>query len=264
MNSISNKNNYNIKSVMRAFKIIDLITASDRPLTIQEVSKSLEINTNMAFRLLSSLVASGYVTREDQSSKYSISLKSLQLSHNALVSLEIRKITMPYLELLWNRYPKANVNMAVNYFGQILEVDHLDSIHLPRTYFTPGKALPFHCTALGKMLSSELDEEQLNKLISKNGLKSFTSNTITDSETLKKELEKIRREQIARDRNEYILKDNCNAAPIRNREGNIIAAISLSAFENYMSVKEIEDTIPAIQETVRKISYMTGYNDRVI
>jgi DNA-binding IclR family transcriptional regulator len=109
-----------------------------------------------------------------------------------------------------------------------------------------------------------MDGSQLDDLIAKKGLKSFTSKTIVDPSELKMELEKVRLDQVARDRNEYILKDNCNAAPIRDRTGKIIAAISLSAFENYMSVQEIEDTIPAVQETARKISYMAGYHDGLI
>lgn len=251
---------YNIKAVMRCFQILDLAAASEHPLTIQNVCESLEINTNMAFRLLASLVASGYMVKDDHSGHYATSLKALQLSRNALVSLEIRKLTMPYLELLWNQYPKSNINMGVFNLDEILVVDRIDSLSLPRTYFTPGKALPFHCTGLGKVLTCEMPEEQLDELIAKKGLKSFTSRTITDSARLKDELKQVKADQIARDRNEYILKDNCNAAPIRGRDGRIIAAISLSAFENYMSIGEIEDTIPAVQDTARKISYMAGYH----
>lgn len=260
----NNSDKYNIKSVMRCFQILDLAASREHPLSIQDVCDSLDINTNMAFRLLASLVASGYMVKDDHSGQYATSLKSLQLSRNALVSLEIRKLTMPYLELLWNQYPKANINMGVFNLDEILVVDRIDSLNLPRTYFTPGKALPFHCTGLGKMLTCEMDDSQLDDLIAKKGLKSFTSKTIVDPSDLKKELDKVRLDQAARDRNEYILKDNCNAAPIRDRTGKIIAAISLSAFENYMSVQEIEDTIPAVQETARKISYMAGYHDGLI
>jgi len=255
---------YNIKSVMRCFQILDLAAASDHPISIQDVCEALDTNTNMAFRLLASLVSSGYMVKDENSGLYATSLKTLQLSRNALVSLEIRKLTMPYLELLWNQYPKANINMGVFHLDEILVVDRIDSLNLPRTYFTPGKALPFHCTGLGKMLTCEMDGNQLDELIAKKGLKSFTSKTITEPNILKEELGRVRLDQVARDRNEYVLKDNCNAAPIRDRTGRIIAAISISAFENYMSVQEIEDTIPAIQETARKISFMAGYHDNLI
>ena len=255
---------YQIKSVMRCFQILDLTTSSNHPISIQNVCDALDININMAFRLLASLVASGYMVKDERSGLYSTSLKTLQLSRNALVSLEIRKLTMPHLELLWNQYPKANINMGVFNLDEILVLDRIDSLNLPRTYFTPGKALPFHCTGLGKMLTCEMEESQLDNLIEKKGLKGFTTMTITDPSKLKEELHQVKEDQVARDRNEYILKDNCNAAPIRDQSGKIIAAISLSAFENYMSVEEIENTIPTVQETARKISYMAGCQDMIM
>ncbi len=263
MGSTTDKDNdkYSIKTVRRCFQILDLAASSSRPLSIQDICTDLDVNPNMAFRLLSSVVSAGYMTKDETTGQYATSLKSLQLARNALLSLDIRKLTMPYMEMLWSQYPKANLNMAVYYAGEVLTVDRIDSLSIPRTYFTPGKALPFHCTALGKVLTCELPEAELDSLLAGHELKSFTARTITDPVSLKQELQKVRREQVARDRNEYLLNDNCNAVPIRDRTGRIVAAISLSAFENYLSVDEVESTIPALQETARKISYMAGYHD---
>jgi DNA-binding IclR family transcriptional regulator len=171
---------------------------------------------------------------------------------------------MPYMELLWNQYPKANLNMAVFYDEEILVIDRIDSQDIPRTYFTPGKTVPFHCTGLGKVLTCELDEAELDDLIARKGLKSFTEKTITQADALKRELAGVRADQLARDREEYILKDNCNAVPIRNGDGNIIAAVSLTAFETYMPVEEIEATIPALRNTAQRISYLAGFHDGML
>jgi len=252
---------YNIKTISRCFQILDLASTSPRPVTIQDVCTGIGVNTNMAFRLLASVVNAGYMVKDEVSGHYTVSLKALQLSRNAILSLEIRKITMPYLELLWHKYPKANINMAVYYQGEILVVDRIDSVSIPRTYFTPGKTLPFHCTGLGKMLTCELPEGDIDELIRNNELKSFTAQTITAPDAVKAELGKTKRQQLARDRNEYLQNDNCNAVPIRDGTGKIIAAISLSAFESYMTVEEVEGTIPDIQETARKISFMAGFHD---
>jgi DNA-binding IclR family transcriptional regulator len=177
------------------------------------------------------------------------------------LSLDIRKLTMPYLELLWNQYPKANVNMAVYYRGDILVIDRIDSQSIPRTYFTPGKSLPFHCTALGKALSCELDETELDSLIAQKGLKGFTKKTIVRAEALKRELAEVRADQIAREREEYILKDNCNAVPVRDNRGKINAAIGMSAFESYLSVEELEAAAPALRDTAQRISSLGGFDE---
>jgi DNA-binding IclR family transcriptional regulator len=255
---------YTIKAVTRGLQVLDLAGSVDHPLSINEVCTALKMNTNMAFRMLSSLVASGFMIKTEKTGQYAVSLKALQLSRNALLSLDVRKLTMPYLELLWNQYPKANINMAVYHDGEILVVDRIDSVNIPRTYFTPGKTVPFHCTGLGKILTCELEEVELDRLITQKGLKSFTSKTITQPDILKQELTRVREEHLARDREEYIIKDNCNAVPIRDNEGKIIAAISLTAFETYMSVQEIEETIPALRNTAQRVSYLAGFNNGML
>ncbi len=151
---------YNIKAVSRCFQILDFAAEQSGPISIQDVCTALETNSNMAFRLLASLQSSGYMTKDPYTGLYAISLKTLKLSRSALHSQEIRKVTMPYLELLWNQFPKANVNMAVFYNGEVLMLDRIDTQSTPRTYFTPGRQLPFHCTAVGKVLTSEMDEKK--------------------------------------------------------------------------------------------------------
>jgi DNA-binding IclR family transcriptional regulator len=250
---------YTIKTVARCFQILDFASEQSGPISIQDVCVALDTNSNMAFRLLATLQSSGYMTKDPYTGLYSISLKTLKLSRSALQSQEIRKVTMPYLELLWNQYPKANVNMAVFNEGEVLMLDRIDTQSTPRTYFTPGRQLPFHCTALGKVLTSEMEEAELDTLIAVKGLPKYTEQTITTAQAFKEELARVRSEGIARDRNEFIEGDNCSAAPVRDRMGKIIAGISLSALTSNMSVEEIEATIPRLRETASRISYMMGY-----
>jgi len=44
-------------------------------------------------------------------------------------------------------------------------------MNLPRTYFAPGKTLPFHATSLGKVLTCELPEKELDAMIEKKDLR---------------------------------------------------------------------------------------------
>jgi len=252
---------YTISAAARCLQVLDLAGRTGQPLGVNDVVNALGMNVNMAFRMLATLAASGFLVRDERTGLYAVSLKALTLSRNALMSLDIRKLTSPYMEMLWKEFPKANINMAVYHEGEILVVDRIDSLSLPRTYFTPGKTVPFHCTALGKVLCSELPESELDALIAGKGLKSFTPNTITSREAFLSELARVRSDQAARDREEYIPKDNCDAAPVRGREGAIIAAISLSAFDNYMTAAEIDAALPALQSAARRVSSAAGFRD---
>ena len=251
---------YSIKAVERCLEILDLFSQSDDKLGVNHVAKALDINANLAFRMLVTMANAGYLERDENTSLFTVSLKFLPLSRKALLSLDIRRAVVPSLEMLRASYPKANLNLGVLYQGEVIVVDRVDSMSLPRTYFVPGKTLPFHATGLGKALTCELDEAEIDAIIAKRGLKAYTPTTIATPQALKEELAKVRKEQAARDRCEFIPNDNCNAVPLRDGSGAIVAAISLTAFENYMSVEEVEAAMPALAETARNISYYLGYN----
>lgn len=251
---------YSIKVVERCFQILDLACSLQRPVSIPDVIQELGVNANMAFRLLQSIAGTGYMEKDPETGLYSLSMKTLRLSTTALQSQTLRKLTMPHLELLWTRYPKANVNMAIRSGDDILIVDRIDGQSMPRTYFTPGKKVPFHCSGLGKVLTCTLSEDEIRAMAEREGLKAFTENTITDADALVKELASVRAEGVGRDRNEFIPRDNCSAVPILDKNGQIVAAISVSALEDNMSADEIEACIPKLKETASCISMMIGYS----
>jgi DNA-binding IclR family transcriptional regulator len=251
---------YSIKAVERCLEIFDLFTRAEGMLGMNDVAKALDVSANMAFRMLATMAKAGYLAKDEKTGLFTVSLKFLPLSRKALLSLDIRRAAMPFLEMLRHGYPKANLNLAVLFQGEVIVIDRLDSASLPRTYFVPGKTLPFHATGLGKALACELGEAELDAIIARRGMKAYAPGTIATPEALKEELAKVRRERAARDRSEFIPDDNCNAVPLRDRSGKIVAAISLTAFESHMSAEEVEASMPALIETGRNISYYLGYN----
>ncbi len=72
----------------------------------------------------------------------------------------------------------------------------------------------------------------LRKILARR-LTTFTSHTITDPVALERELGKVRRCGYALDREEITRGIMCVAAPIRNGEGDTVAAISV-AFPAYI------------------------------
>jgi len=111
-----------------------------------------------------------------------------------------------------------------------------------------GKSAPSYCTALGKALLSQLPEKTVIEAFSGMKLEAYTPNTITDLESLLKELRKIRQEGIAIDNEEYEKDVICCAVPVKNLEGKTVAAISISGFKSWM-VDQIEEVKRILIET---------------
>lgn len=249
-----------INTVVRAFRLLDYFADAGTPLGVAEAARHLNVNTNMAFRLLKSIESAGYIAQDPSSGKFRISLKVLPLGQVALSSLEVRRWAMPCLEELSAQYPDANVNLAVLEGGDVIYVARLESARLPRLYSPVGRRGAVHATAVGKVLVSELDDAELEALVREKGLKRFTNNTITSLEQLKKELARVRQEGVAYDTEEHIIGVNCIAAPVRDSKGQIVASISLSAFTVHMSLEELQGAKPSVCGTAAKISFGLGYH----
>ncbi len=252
---------YLIKIVHRALCVFEYVSSQGRQVSAAEVSDALNINTNMAFRLLATLRESGYLVQDPRTSNYVVSLKVLQSSRAALNGLEIRARALPYMELLWRECPRANVNLAVWHRDDVIVVDRIDSESVPRTYFSPGKIIPAHATALGKILLCEMQTGEFSRIIEEKGLKRYTENTIVTEERLREELEQVAREGIAWDIEEHIPNDNCVAVPIRDQSKSIVAAISLSAFRHIVGMDELTDAVNSLRITAKRISFAMGFDN---
>jgi DNA-binding IclR family transcriptional regulator len=127
-----------------------------------------------------------------------------------------------------------------------------------------GRRAPLHCTALGKVLLAYLSAEERKKILSKKVLPQLTENTITDKRELEKELGKVRGQGFALDREENEKDVCCVAAPIRNYQGEVIAALSISSPIFRIDKNAQNDLKEALIQTSKKISKRLGYNSKLL
>ena len=86
---------------------------------------------------------------------------------------------------------------------------------------------------MGKILLAGMRPAEARRILARR-LEVFTPHTITDPVALERELDRVRRRGYALDREEITRGIVCVAAPIRNAEGDTVAAISV-AFPAYIS-----------------------------
>jgi DNA-binding IclR family transcriptional regulator len=81
-------------------------------------------------------------------------------------------------------------------------IDHIPAPHRLRAVSAVGAAFPLHCTANGKALLAAMPEEELGAVLPAR-LAAHTPNTITARKELWGELERVRAEGVAYDREEH-------------------------------------------------------------
>jgi DNA-binding IclR family transcriptional regulator len=118
-----------------------------------------------------------------------------------------------------------------------------------------GVQLEAYCSGIGKVLLAALPEPEQDRYLSVGGFVRLTANTIIDPEALRRALQDIRREGRAVDDGEVIPELRCLAVPVRDDQGAVCAAISVSATVGADGEAPIEDYLEQLGGAARRIEH---------
>lgn len=243
---------YKIKVLDKALKVLELFDERGKELTVTEIQALLNFNKASTFRIAKNLEDAGYLEKDPDTLKYTLGLRIYYLGTLAEPHTPIRRITRPFLEKL-NEQSEETVHLAVLHRGQALYLDKIEGKRTIRVITRVGMELSAHCSGVGKVLLASVSEETLERIITERGLPRFTVNTITDLNALKTELAQIRKKGYAIDNEEIEEGLKCAAAPVRDSEGKVVAAISISVPRERFD-KGVSTYISMVKKTAQEIS----------
>jgi IclR family transcriptional regulator, pca regulon regulatory protein len=244
---------YSIEALTRGLEILELFTHARPTLSLTEIVDALGLAKSTAFRVLSTLEASGYIDRNPVSKRYRPSLKVLRLGFTALHNLEIRQIARPHLERLAQTVEET-VSLAVLEGMKVTYVDRIRNRAIVGVILGIGSQLPAHCTALGKVLLADLSIPELRQRMADADLAAFTAKTITDPLILENCLSAIKRNGYAEDDEELAIGLRAAAAPIRDASGCAVAAVNVSGSVTTIDHHRLKTVIvPAVIRTAEAI-----------
>ena len=255
------KPNYPIKVLDKTFSILEILLQHGTAMNLTEISEELGLYPSTIHRILDTLKYWGYVEQDPRTQKYKLGLKLLELGMLKLRQMDLVKEAAPYLKEL-TKQCNETVHLGVLEGGEVLYLAKEESSQTIRMISYVGKRAPLHCTSLGKVLLAYLSAEERKKILGEKVLPRLTENTITDKRELEKELDKVKEQGFALDREENEKDVRCVAAPIRNYQGEVIAALSISSPIFRLDKNRQNDLKKALIETSKKISKRLGYNGK--
>lgn len=256
------KPNYPIKVLDKSLSVLELLLQKGSAMNMTELSKKLGFYPSTIHRILDTLKHWGYVEQDSHTQKYQLGLKALELGMAKLHQMDLVREATPYLKELVNQYNET-VHLGVLEAGEVLYLAKEESSQTIRMCSYVGKRAPLHCTALGKVLLAYLPEEERKKILEQKELLRFTEKTIIDEKKLKKELDKIKKQGFALDLEEHEKDVCCIAATIKNHQGEVIAAVSISGPAFRIDVSKQNNLKEALLRTSKKISERLGYNEKL-
>jgi len=246
------------QAVHRAISVLRAFGAEDVEMGGAEVSRKVGLHVATTHRLLQSLVAEGLITQDPDTSKYRLGVGLIPLGELARQSNILPRIAEPHARHLAEQWGEA-VNLDVfNHEMHVISVVQIPSSYLLQVtadYITP---MPPHCTSTGKALLAYSPAPVVQSVLAK-GLVAKTSRTITDPAMLLKELEETRQRGYATNLGELEEGLHAVGAAVRDRTGQVIAALSMGGPAVRISPQKLPAIAQAVRETADRISQDLGW-----
>lgn len=249
---------YKIEALACGLEILTLFTSEKPSLNLAEIVAATNLNKSRAFRVVSTLEMLGFLERDPTTRCYRPGLKVLELGFTALNSLEMAQIAQPFLKSLSDATGETT-NMAIREGADIIYVARNATWNIIGVNVQRGSRAPVYCTSMGKAQLIGLSRDELFDLLGEGPYLKQGPNTITSLDALEAELDRVRQNGYAINDQELAFGLRSVAAPIRNSEGKVVAAINISFPGGRLSRQEIETTMaPKIVDTARQISIALG------
>ncbi len=244
--------------VIRTIIILETLS-KHQSINLEQLSKETGLPKATLLRFLSTLVNLGYVYR-DSTDLYSLTLKMFSVGSRGLEHIDLIHVANPIAQQLCDELGET-VHMGVLEEDKAVYVLKKESSFTIRMYSRVGKAIPLYCTAIGKVLLSDMDEKSLEGYLSSVKLRPFTPNTVTDTDILKQELSQIRERGWATDNEEHEMGTLCIGSPIRDYTGKVVAAMSVSWPLFRFNPEEQELITKSILQACGSLSNLLGWEE---
>jgi IclR family KDG regulon transcriptional repressor len=245
-----------VKSADRVMAVLDLV-AEHGSIGFGEIAERLELPKSSAHALLRTMEARGYLALDPERRTYRLGSRIWELAQACHEIEDLRTLIMPLMDRLVERTGET-VQLATLDGTSAVYLGLSESPHPMKLTSRAGARLPAHTSAIGKALLASLDPDEARRRLEEANLAKLTDHTITEVPELMDELERVRSRGYSVDDEEFAIGLRCIAMPIRDIEGVVVGAISVSMPTPRYNRSAAANARKALAETVAEAAGRLG------
>lgn len=238
---------------VKAFAILETIAGARRPLSVSEIGVLLGLPKPTAHRIVRMLESEGLLQHEPGSRRFVPGARLVRLGLDIVGAAMLSAPRHAILEALSQEVGET-CNFGIINGSHALYLDRVESEWPLGLRFEPGSRVPLYCTAIGKLFLSWLPRPKRALILRSLQLHRYTENTLIDHAVLDDELEKIRSTGISVDNQEFLAGVVCVAVPVRDANGEPVAALAISAPLARMSLEEGLARVPLLRASAEQLT----------
>jgi DNA-binding IclR family transcriptional regulator len=245
-----------VPALVRGVKLIDAVVASERPLTISDIARQLEIPKSTVHGICCTLVELGLLTRNNANS-YLVGPHVMRWA-NAFVGQS--NLTAEFYELLHNLRSFADETFTLSVLDghEVVYLACRNSASSLGVTFRMGMRLPAPFTATGKAILSTLPNSEVRRLLHNNWPNPLTRHSVRDIDELERELDMCRQRGFSIDNGQTREGMYCFGTSVRDSSNTVVAGIAISLLAERVNEPTTTKVAACIQMIARDLSGRLG------
>ncbi|RLV55796.1 IclR family transcriptional regulator [Aeromicrobium phragmitis] len=239
-------------TVGKALELLTCLGSFPHGASASQLAQRVDYPFSTVYRLLNTLVSTGYASFEPETKHYRLGLRVFQLSHQVANARGLNGLALPVLETLTAATGESSL-LSVLDGERHLTVHKVDGPQF-RITTDPGDHGPLHTTALGKTLVAFSAPAHREHLVTTLALPAQTPRSITDRATFVAEIERVRERGWATQDEENDVGMAALAVPVVAPGGRLLAALAVAAPVFRRSAQELEEFLPALRDAARQLA----------
>ncbi|MFC9995452.1 IclR family transcriptional regulator [Nocardia sp. NPDC127526] len=254
----SGKRPYQVEALAKGLRVLGLFSERRPALSLSEIAAETGIPMPTAFRMAATLVTEGFLEQLADGG-YRPAAKVLTLGFAALRGLDPVQLADGPLHRLAGELDQT-VNLGTLSDDQVLYLIRIRNNDLISANIQVGSRLPAVHSSIGKMLLSDLNGTELDRLLTETSfLGQAGPNAFRTREELDVALAEIRNRGWAMQDEEFAYGLRSVAAPIRDASGKVVAAANVAVPAREFPTRRLrQELLPRLLATCAEISVLLG------
>ena len=249
-----------VGAVDRAMSILEVMSQYERDVDLATLAKRVKLPKSTLVRLLQTMRRHSVVQQDPRTRRYRLGTTLMHLGKAAERQFDLERIVRPFLAEL-TKSTGETASFAVLEGNRAVYLVQVLSESIIRGVPPIGAKLGLHCTAVGKVLLTSFSEEDIDAFVSEHGLPRHTEKTIVNVESLRKEVERVRRRGYALDNEEAEQGGRCIAAAVCDDRNQAVAAVSITGPITRMQMDQIENLGAIVKRIAEKVTAVVREED---
>jgi len=242
--------------LVKAMAVLELLAQSPEPLSLGEIATKLELNKSTCYRILDTLAAGGFAERPS-SGLYRLGIGAFRIGAAMNRHMDVRERTLPAMRRLF-RVTGETVFLLVRRDNEAVCVERLDGRYATAHTLLIGGSLPLHTGAGPRLLLAAMSDGDRKAYLDGAFAKAVGGSEEARTR-LADQLDDIRSAGYAVSDDDVEVGVRAISAPVRNLDGEVIAALSISGLTAHLPDSELAANVELLTGAAQEASRAMGH-----